>query len=141
MSVAFDVWANLLQGKQVVCFIDNNAVRDSLISCKLSSKVGSCLLEHVLQEEAQASIFSWFALQNAMSLMTRPGVTLLSSQDFVNEKRKSEWLDRATPFISPKRSASEAERSLRNISKRRLRSGLCGQKKNCACNSSEAQTT
>ena len=57
MSVAFDVWANLLQGKQVVCFIDNNAVRDSLISCKSSSKVGSCLLEHVLQEEAQASIF------------------------------------------------------------------------------------
>ena len=61
VSVAFDVWATLLQGKQVVFFIDNNAVRDSLIECGSNSKIASCLLEHMLQEESQSSIISWFA--------------------------------------------------------------------------------
>ena len=61
VSVAFDVWASLLQGKQVVFFIDNNAVRDSFIACRSSSKIASCLLEHILQGESQSSIISWFA--------------------------------------------------------------------------------
>ena len=101
VSVAFDVWSNLLQGKQVVFFIDNNAVRDSLISCKSSGAVASCLLEHILQEESHSSIISWFARVPSKSNIaddpSRGQTNFLAeqkcSEDPINKKRKLEWLD------------------------------------------------
>lgn len=101
VSVAFDVWANDLAGKQVVFFIDNNAVRDSLIACKSSSKVASCLLEKILQDESESSIISWFARVPSKSniaddpsrgsneILDRQGCSL----ELIDKKRKLEWLD------------------------------------------------
>ncbi len=101
MSVVFDVWASLPQGKQVVFFIDNNAVRDSLIECRSSSKIASCLLEHMFEEESQSSIISWFArVPSESNIADDPStgqtgelVKQKCSEDLMNRKRKLELLD------------------------------------------------
>ena len=104
LSVAFDVWMNTLQGKQVVFFIDNNAVRDSLIGCKSSSKVASVILEQVLQAESDASIIPWFARVPSKSNIaddpSRGQVEQLTKlncvQEHVSLKRKLELIDHKT---------------------------------------------
>ena len=87
VSVAFDVWAHLLQGK--------------LIACKSCSRVASYLLEQIFQEESDASIICWFARvpsKNNIADDPSRGHTselknLKCSEDLVDKKRKIEWLD------------------------------------------------
>lgn len=101
VSVAFDVWANLLEGKQVVFFIDNNAVRDSFIACRSSSKVASCILEKILHDESESSIISWFArVPSKSNIADDPSrglcealVTKGCTLDVIDKNRKPEWLD------------------------------------------------
>ncbi len=101
VSVAFDVWAETLQGKQVIFFIDNNAVRDSLIACRSKSNIASHLLEHILPDESDASIISWFArVPSKSNIADDPsrGQTevlkrLKCAEDFVDKKRKLEWIN------------------------------------------------
>ena len=64
VSIAFDVCADLVQGKQVVFFSDNNAVRDSLIASKPNSRVASCFLQHILSG-GSSSIQNFVVRQSA----------------------------------------------------------------------------
>ena len=58
--VALKLWGELLSSRQVVFFIDNDGVRDVLISCNTSDPVGSVLLTKVLEKESACAISSWF---------------------------------------------------------------------------------
>eukprot|EP00438_Fugacium_kawagutii_P016214 Skav224064 [mRNA] locus=scaffold534:600305:604852:- [translate_table: standard] len=59
--LALYLWGNLTAGAQVMFFIDNNAVRDNLISCHSNNTVGKIILQHVLSREQDCRINSWFA--------------------------------------------------------------------------------
>ena len=61
VAIALESWKEQLSSKQVVCFIDNNAVRDSLISAKASGDVAHKILERVLQCETDQGFMMWFA--------------------------------------------------------------------------------
>lgn len=54
-------WCSHFVARQVVCFVDNNAVRDPLISRKTSGKVANKILEAVLENETSNSLMMWFA--------------------------------------------------------------------------------
>ena len=58
--VALELWGELLSSRQVVFYIDNDGVRDVLISCNTSDPVGSVLLTKVLEKESACAISSWF---------------------------------------------------------------------------------
>ena len=58
--VALELWSELLSSRQVVFYIDNDGVRDVLISCNTSDPVGSVLLTKVLEKESACAISSWF---------------------------------------------------------------------------------
>ena len=57
--VAFELWGKL-SSKQVVFYVDNDGVRDVLISCNMADPVGSVLLTSVLELEGALAISSWF---------------------------------------------------------------------------------
>ena len=61
VAIALRSWGHHLRAKQVVCFIDNNAVRDSLISAKASGGIAGRILECVLLDEADNGLMMWFA--------------------------------------------------------------------------------
>lgn len=61
VAIAMEVWKDRIANKQVVCFIDNNAVRDSLISGKASGKVTNKILELVQKNETSNCLMTWFA--------------------------------------------------------------------------------
>ncbi len=61
VAIALDSWKEHLSSRQIVCFIDNNAVRDSLISAKASGDVANKILECVLQNETSHGFMLWFA--------------------------------------------------------------------------------
>ena len=50
----------MLSSRQVVFYVDNDGVRDVLISCNTSDPVGSVLLTKVLEKEGAFAISSWF---------------------------------------------------------------------------------
>ena len=58
--VALELWGELLSSRQVVFYVDNDGVRDVLISCNTSDPVGSVLLTNVLEREGAFAISSWF---------------------------------------------------------------------------------
>ena len=58
--VALKLWGELLSSRQVVFYVDNDGVRDVLISCNTSDPVGSVLLTSVLEREGAFAISSWF---------------------------------------------------------------------------------
>ena len=58
--VALELWGELLSSRQVVFYVDNDGVRDVLISCNTSDPVGSVLLTKVLEKEGACAISSWF---------------------------------------------------------------------------------
>ena len=58
--VALELWGELLSSRQVVFYVDNDGVRDVLISCNTSDPVGSVLLTKVLEKESACAISSWF---------------------------------------------------------------------------------
>ena len=60
VAIALRSWKHHLRAKQVVCFIDNNAVRDSLIAEKHPVIAGR-ILECVLLDEADNGLMMWFA--------------------------------------------------------------------------------
>ena len=114
VSVAFDTWAETLRGKQVVFFIDENAVRDSLIGCKSNGKVASHFLERILQGESDASIISWVARVPSKSNIaddpSRGHTDVLDKlkciTDVVDKKRKLEWIDESINGVLRNRSSS-----------------------------------
>ena len=57
--VAQSVWRDQLVNRQVVFYIDNDGVRDVLISCNTSDPVGRVMLTGVLELEGALAI-SWF---------------------------------------------------------------------------------
>ena len=61
VAIALRSWRHHLRAKQVVCFIDNNAVRDSLIAAKTSGDIAGRILECVLLDEADNGLMMWFA--------------------------------------------------------------------------------
>ena len=58
--VALELWGDMLSSRQVVFYVDNDGVRDVLISCNTSDPVGSVLLTKVLEKEGACAISSWF---------------------------------------------------------------------------------
>ena len=58
--VAFKAWGEQLSSRQVVFYVDNEGVRDVLISCNTADPVGSVLLTNVLELEGALAISSWF---------------------------------------------------------------------------------
>ena len=50
----------MLSSRQVVFYVDNDGVRDVLISCNTADPVGSLLLTSVLEREGAFAISSWF---------------------------------------------------------------------------------
>ena len=58
--VALVLWGKLLSSRQVVFYVDNDGVRDVLISCNTADPVGSVLLTSVLELEGALAISSWF---------------------------------------------------------------------------------
>ena len=58
--IALELWGELLSSRQVVFYVDNDGVRDVLISCNTSNPVGSVLLTKVLEKESACAISSWF---------------------------------------------------------------------------------
>ena len=58
---ALDAWRNIIAGQYVLIFIDNNAVRDSLISCQTSSPIAHKIMSRILDLEYMASMFTWYS--------------------------------------------------------------------------------
>ena len=58
--VAIQLWGEVLSSRQVVFYVDNDGVRDVLISCNTADPVGSVLLTSVLELEGALAISSWF---------------------------------------------------------------------------------
>lgn len=58
--VALSVWRDQLSSRQVVFYIDNDGVRDVLISSDTSDPIGHVMLTRVLELEGALAIFSWF---------------------------------------------------------------------------------
>ena len=58
--VALKAWGELLSSRQVVFYVDNDGVRDVLISCNTADPVGSVLFTSVLELEGTLAISSWF---------------------------------------------------------------------------------
>ena len=60
LVVALKVWGELMSSRQVVFYVDNDGVRDVLISCNTAEPVGCVLLTSVLELEGALAISSWF---------------------------------------------------------------------------------
>ncbi len=144
VSVAFDAGAETLPGKQVVFFIDNNAVRDLLVGCKSNGKVASHFLERIRQGESDASLISWFARFPSKSNIADDHTVLdklKCIRDVVDKKRKLEWIDGSInggaeestiPNLSSKKLGVLGPSGRKGAkSKRCLHSGLCELGKNC----------
>ena len=58
--VALKAWGEQLSSRQVVFYVDNDGVRDVLISCNTADPAGSVLLTNVLELEGALAISSWF---------------------------------------------------------------------------------
>ena len=58
--VALKAWGELLSSRQVVFYVDNDGVRDVLISCNTADPVGSVLFTSVLELEGALAISPWF---------------------------------------------------------------------------------
>ena len=58
--VAYKAWSREVAGSQLVVFIDNNAVRDSLISCDTSNKTALIILNAILQLEDKVKALAWY---------------------------------------------------------------------------------
>ena len=58
--IAYKVWAKEVAGSQLVVFIDNNAVRDSLISCDTSNEIAAVILRSILQLEDDVKALAWY---------------------------------------------------------------------------------
>ena len=61
VAITMELWKDRIATRQVVSFIDNNAVRDSLISGKASGPVTNRILESVLENETRHCLIMWFA--------------------------------------------------------------------------------
>ncbi len=61
VAIALKSWKDDFTAKQIVSFIDNNAVRASLISAKATGEIANRLLESVLQNGADNGLMMWFA--------------------------------------------------------------------------------
>ena len=58
---AFRLWSCLFSGAQVISFVDNNGVRDALISCHSSNEVGLCILKEILKLESSSKVLQWYS--------------------------------------------------------------------------------
>lgn len=58
---ALNRWKQFIAGQHILIFIDNNAVRDSLISCQTSSPVARAIMSQILDLECKAGLFAWCA--------------------------------------------------------------------------------
>ena len=58
--IAYKAWAGEVAGSQLVVFIDNNAVRDSLISCDTTNATASVILKAILQLEDDVKALAWY---------------------------------------------------------------------------------
>ena len=58
--IAYKVWAKEVAGSQLVVFIDNNAVRGSLISCDTSNEIAAVILRSILQLEDDVKALAWY---------------------------------------------------------------------------------
>ena len=88
-----------------MCFIDNNAVRDCLISAKASGDIANRLLECVLQNETDNGFLMWFARVPSKSNIaddpSRGCCKLLDKLGSTELKIDvQQWLDVIVPFES-----------------------------------------
>ena len=107
VAIALRSWKQRLRAKQVVCFIDNNAVRDSLIATKSTGEVAGKILECVLHDETDNGLMMWFARVPSKSniaddpsrgcckLLERLGLRLGSKEMKVDV---GSWLDIVAPI-------------------------------------------
>ena len=61
LLIALQTWGPRLKSLQLVCYIDNNSVRDATISCSTSNKVGEVIMSKCLHIEDEFQLQSWFA--------------------------------------------------------------------------------
>ncbi len=59
--VAMRLWAHHLQGKKIVCFIDNDSARGALVKGYSPVKASAYLIQLIGIEEAKLSLFTWFS--------------------------------------------------------------------------------
>ena len=88
--VAFQAWAQEVAGPQLVVFIDNNAVRDCLISCDTSNDIGSIILREILKLEDDVKALAWYARvpspSNIADDPSRPECAFLRSLKCLEDK-------------------------------------------------------
>ena len=78
--VALHLWSNLLSGRPVVFYIDNNSARDGAISGSARTRVPARLVQALLHEESDASIVPWYArVPSPSNPSDRPSRELLTS--------------------------------------------------------------
>ena len=61
VCIAFALWSRLFAGHPIVCYVDNNAVRDVLISGRGRSNIAKHLVEVLLNLEDSHSVLTWIA--------------------------------------------------------------------------------
>ena len=58
---AFALWSTKLYGSQIVAFIDNNGVRDALISCHTTNTIASRILKEIIRFEVASKVLQWYS--------------------------------------------------------------------------------
>ena len=103
VAIALRSWKKHLQARQVVCFIDNNAVRDSLIATKASGDIAERILECVLQDETDHGFMIWFArVPSKSNIADDPSRGCCKLLDSLGSKELTvdvaSWLDIVAPL-------------------------------------------
>ena len=81
--LAYVLWRDDICSRPIVCYIDNNATRDVLISGSARNQVGARLARLLLTVETLAKTFSWFArVPSPSNLADEPSRTLMSTFQF-----------------------------------------------------------
>ena len=79
VAAALDLWTGLLEGSELVCFIDNEGVLGSLISCKASAAYFAPILDFITSWEEEKFVCPWYERVPArQTLQTAPLQTATS---------------------------------------------------------------
>ena len=102
VAIAIRLWKDRVAARQVVSFMDNNAVRDSLISGKASGRVTNRILELVFENETRHCLLMWFArVPSKSNIADDPSRGCFSLLDRLGSTKVDvniqQWLDLVVP--------------------------------------------
>ena len=61
LIIAYELWRSLIQGSQLVCYLDNEGARHSCIRCFADSSLASDLwVQKILDQEMRARVHVWY---------------------------------------------------------------------------------